>query len=209
MPIRVTHTMGVDEAGRGPLAGPVAVGAVVVPLDFDWSLLPYVGDSKKVSPKRREATVKETVSLMKRGVLAYHVALVDAERIDAVGITVAVREGVTECFRVLDQDPWRVRVLLDGLLKAPESFHMQHTITGGDRTELAIGLASILAKVARDHFMVEAATQYPGYLFEEHKGYGTKNHWKMLRTLGPSPLHRHTFLRNLPTKFKKKHLPRK
>ncbi len=190
---RITHIVGVDEAGRGPLAGPVAVGMVVVPVDFDWGLLLGGGDSKKVSAENRDAIFRRTRALARAGILAYTVSLVGASTIDRIGITKAVALGITRSFRKLAPDPRRTRVLLDGLLRAPEEFTEQETIIKGDAKEKVIGLASICAKVTRDAYMVRVARNYPAYGFDIHKGYGTKMHSDAIRAHGLTKIHRRSF----------------
>ena len=190
---KIAHIAGIDEAGRGPLAGPVAVGMVVVPVDFDWDLLPGVGDSKKVSAENREAIFRHTRALARAGMLSYAVSLVGAKTIDRIGITKAVTLGITRCFQKLTPDPLHTKVLLDGLLHAPEEYLYQETIIKGDAKEKVIGLASICAKVVRDTHMVRVAHDYPHYHFDIHKGYGTKKHIEALTTYGLSPVHRTSF----------------
>jgi ribonuclease HII len=186
--------IGIDEAGRGPLAGPVAVGAVLVPVDFDWSSIPGVGDSKKVAPKNREAIFRCAQELKQQGVLDFGVSLNGAALIDRIGISRAVALGIERALKRLNpHDPQKTSVLLDGLLRAPASYAQQQTIIGGDGKELVIGLASILAKVTRDRYMARIALRHPEYAFESHKGYGTKAHCDAIRTYGLSPLHRRTF----------------
>lgn len=187
------YLAGVDEAGRGPLAGPVAVGVVAIPSGFDWALIPGVGDSKKVSPKNREAIFRRAEELKREEVLTYAVVLVSHRTIDRIGITQAVRVGITHCFTKLALDPERTVVKLDGLLKAPMEYKDQETIIKGDARERVIGLASILAKVTRDRYMVREAGKYPEYGFEIHKGYGTKTHRDALSKHGLSPMHRRSF----------------
>ena len=186
---------GVDEAGRGPLAGPVAVGVALVPPDFDWTLIPGVGDSKKVSPKNRGTIFRRAKELRKAGLLDFHVALVSPSVIDRINIARAVHRGIDICFKRLDPHPLHTTVKLDGLLKAPPAFLMQETIVRGDAKERIIGLASILAKVTRDAFMVRLAREFPEYGFEMHKGYGTKAHCARIRVQGLSSMHRRTFCR--------------
>jgi ribonuclease HII len=188
---------GVDEAGRGPLAGPVSVGVAVVPLDFDWNLLPGVGDSKKVSPRNREIIFKEVQKLKRKGLLNFAVVLVSNTTIDRSNVSKAVRQGIDQCFKKLAPDPKSTSVRLDGLLKAPEAFFMQETIIKGDAKEKVIGLASILAKVTRDRFMVRKASEFPQYGFEIHKGYGTQMHRDAIRRYGVSTLHRASFCKNI------------
>jgi len=188
---------GVDEAGRGPLAGPVAIGVALVPLDFDWSLIPGVGDSKKVNPKNREAVFRRAQKLKKAGLLDFHVALVSERIIDRINIAQSVRKGIETCFKKLNPHPTRTHVKLDGLLTAPPAFRMQETIVKGDAKERVIGLASILAKVTRDTYMVRIARKFPEYGFEVHKGYGTRVHRACIRDKGLSSIHRVTFCRNV------------
>ena len=185
--------VGVDEAGRGPLAGPVAVGIACVPQNFDWKLIPGVGDSKKVSPKNREAIFRTAVKLKKAGVITYAVTLVSASTIDRIGITGAVKLGIERGFKKLALNPKQTVVKLDGLLKAPAEFLNQETIIKGDAKEKVIGLASILAKVTRDRTMVRIARDYPEYDFEIHKGYGTQKHRDIMTKYGLTPIHRRSF----------------
>lgn len=193
--------IGVDEAGRGPLAGPVAVGVALVPVDFSWDLLPGVTDSKVLTHERRVTIAEAAKVLKKSGQLDFQVALVGPGYIDARGIVLAVRKGmqrtlgaVTTRNGVVHEE---VHVRLDGSLHAPPSFMHQETIIKGDAKEKCIGLASILAKVARDRYMVRIAAKYPLYGFEVHKGYGTKAHRACILEHGLSTLHRTTFCRNL------------
>lgn len=193
--------IGVDEAGRGPLAGPVAVGAVLVPRDFPWRLLPGVNDSKQVSAKKREAIFMAAKALQRSGHLDYRVTLVGPSVIDRIGIAPSVRRGVARTVRSLARDNHLacegIEVLLDGALAAPDEFVVQHTIIGGDSKERCIGLASILAKVTRDRFMVRLAARYPEYGFDVHKGYGTSAHRAGIQKHGMSAVHRQTFCTRL------------
>jgi ribonuclease HII len=187
--------VGIDEAGRGALAGPVAVGAVMVPYDFDWDLIPGVGDSKKIAPKNREAIFRRAQELRKEGLLYTAVALIVHTAIDSHGITEAVRRGINKTLLSLDPEPNSTLIKLDGLLTAPDCFKHQETIIRGDATEKEIGLASIMAKVTRDRHIVRIAKKYPHYNFEVHKGYGTSFHRKMIKAHGMSAIHRTTFCR--------------
>ncbi len=191
--MKISHIVGIDEAGRGPLAGPVSVGAVIVPIDFDWDCIPGVGDSKKVSLKNREAIFERARVLQREKVLQTAVALITPKIIDSKGITYAVRSGIERNLKHINPDPQTTKVLLDGLLKAPDDFIFQETIIKGDAKEKVIGLASILAKVTRDRYMISLAKQLPQYAFEVHKGYGTKLHRQCIETHGLSPSHRVTF----------------
>lgn len=186
--------VGVDEAGRGPLAGPVAVGVVKVMADFDIrSAFPGVNDSKKLSEKKRETIYREMEERVRLGDISFCVRFSAAAVIDEIGITKSVREGVYAGVRALAPEPLGIRVLLDGLLHAPPEYE-QETIIKGDALEPAISLASIAAKVERDRLMQVLSLQYPGYGFETHKGYGTKKHYAALRELGVSDIHRRSFL---------------
>jgi ribonuclease HII len=189
--------VGVDEAGRGPLAGPVAVGVAVVPHDFDWNRIPGVGDSKKVSPKNREAIFQQARELQRADVIDFHVALVSHRVIDQINIARAVDRGIATCFKKLALNPHSTTVKLDGLLKAPEAFVNQETIIKGDALERVIGLASILAKVTRDTYMVRISRRFTPYSFDIHKGYGTSMHRAAIRRLGLTEVHRATFCRNI------------
>lgn len=196
--------IGIDEAGRGPLAGPVAVGVVLVPTDFDWSLLPGVGDSKQLSPKKREVLFQQTKNLKRAGHLDFAVSLVAAAVIDTQGIQSAVRQGVekglqTVCQAQLVIKPTDVVVKLDGSLKAPAEYSNQETIIKGDASESVIGLASIMAKVTRDNYMVKLAKrpEYEVYDLATHKGYGTKAHRRAIETYGCTAIHRRTYCKNI------------
>ncbi len=187
--------VGIDEAGRGALAGPVSVGVVLVPKGFDWSLIPGVADSKQVSPKNREAIFRRARELDKAGKLTYTVALVSNTVIDKKGITFAVRQGIERALAQLAPDPRTTFIKLDGLLHAPPQFEHQKTIIKGDVTEKEISLASIMAKVTRDRYMVRLAKRHPAYAFDVHKGYGTLLHRKNIKKHGLGVMHRTTFCR--------------
>lgn len=187
--------LGVDEAGRGPLAGPVAVGVVMVPHDFDIVfMIPGVADSKAISQKKREAVYARTQELVREGVVRYVVQFASAEAIDRDGITAAVRACVWAGVRFLAPEKAGVKVFLDGLLRAPVEYE-QETIVHGDSLKPVISLASIMAKVERDHLMDALAVEYPQYGFEKHKGYGTAAHSAAIRAHGLSDMHRRSFCR--------------
>ena len=186
--------VGIDEAGRGALAGPVAVGAACIPPGFDWSSIPNVRDSKQLSPKAREEVFERVRTLQKEGMLDFKVAMVSAKVIDRIGISRAVSLAIRRILIRLPHAPEELSIRLDGLLKAPAVYHDQETITKGDQLVPAISLASICAKVTRDRYMVRVTKQYPDYGFEVHKGYGTVLHRSKLRTYGLCPLHRRYFI---------------
>jgi ribonuclease HII len=188
------YIVGVDEAGRGPLAGPVSVGIVCVREDFDLlAAFPGLNDSKKLSEKKREvlfSLLEEQVAL---GTVRYIVEMADANDIDQKGIAVCIRALVAQGLEKLLPDPKTGKVYLDGSLHAPPHFE-QETVIGGDSLVPAIMLASIAAKVTRDRLVVELAHRYPQYGFEKHKGYGTKTHMDAIRQFGQCEIHRSSFI---------------
>ena len=183
-----TAVCGVDEAGAGPLAGPVYAGAVILPFGLE---LPYLNDSKQVTPKRRDGLF----DLIREKAIAWSVASVSAEEIDEMDILNARMLAMQRAIDGLV--PPADYALIDGnrdhgsrcaVMTAHE------TIVKGDSRSTSIAAASILAKVSRDRHMEKLAEEYPQYLFDQHKGYGTKLHYAMLDQYGPSPVHRKTFL---------------
>ncbi len=190
------YVVGVDEAGRGPLAGPVSVGIVKVPSNFDWSLIPGVGDSKKVAEKKRAAIFLRTTQLKQAGKLDFSVVLVSATYIDKHGIVSAIKNAMAKAIKELKLSPKDCFIKLDGSLHAPVEF-AQETIIKGDQKELVIGLASILAKVTRDTYICKQDKKFPQYSFAVHKGYGTKLHRDMIAAHGFTPLHRKSYCKNI------------
>ena len=174
---------GVDEAGRGPLAGPVVAAAVI--LD-PARPIPGLDDSKRLSPQRREALDAE----IRARAAGWAIARVDADVIDAINVLEATMLAMREAVARLDPAP--ERVLVDGN-RCPDLPCPARAVVRGDATVAAIGAASILAKVARDREMAEMDRRYPGYGFSRHKGYGTRAHREALLRLGPSPIHRRSF----------------
>ena len=187
------YVIGIDEAGRGPLAGPVSVGAVLVAHDFDWAHIEGVRDSKKLSEKTRERIYERAIEMQEASCLRFAVAMSSATYIDSYGIVPAINRALAEVLTKLGSNPHDTRVLLDGSLKAPTKYIHQETIIRGDDSEPAISLASIMAKVTRDRLMKQLAPQYPSYGFDVHKGYGTLMHRKRIAEHGLSELHRTTF----------------
>jgi ribonuclease HII len=178
---------GADEAGAGPLAGPVYAAAVILPEQFD---LPYLNDSKKVTPKRREVLFDQ----IRQQAVAWAVASVDEGEIDQINILNARMKAMDLAIHQLT--PMPDFALIDG--NRNQGIHITNrTVIHGDSLSASIAAASILAKVSRDRYMLEMAQQYPEYHFEQHKGYGTKLHYEMLRKYGPCPIHRRSFLKNL------------
>lgn len=185
--------IGVDEAGRGPLAGPVSVGAVCIPVGFDFSVLEGAKDSKQMTEKAREVIFLKMQELKKGGVINFVVALSSANTIDTKGIVPAIRIALAGAIGKLEVNPAECKVLLDGGLKAPIEYTNQETIIKGDSKEKVIALASIAAKVLRDRYMAKIAEKYPHYGFEIHKGYGTKKHSEAIKEFGLSEIHRRSF----------------
>ncbi len=184
------HTLvaGVDEVGRGPLAGPVMAGAVILPPDLHTSVpwLQGVNDSKKLTPLQRERAAEE-IHLRALGV---GIGLASSGEIDASGIVAATKLAM---LRAIEALPWRPQHLLIDFLPLEESGLPFSAVIGGDSRCYSIAAASIAAKVARDRMMVEASDLYPGYDFHLHKGYGTQRHLNNLKRLGPCPIHRLSF----------------
>lgn len=178
---------GIDEAGRGPLAGPVCIAIVIMPLDED-SLIEGVNDSKKLSEKKRERLFEE----IKQKAIAYHIEFVDEETIDTLNILNATKLGMMTCINTIDTKP--DVVLIDAV---PINSNVKTvSIIKGDSLSYSIACASILAKVSRDRLMLELDKKYPEYGFAKHKGYGTKVHIEALKTHGKSPCHRDSFIKN-------------
>lgn len=202
--MHMKYVIGVDEAGRGPLAGPVAVGMVAVPEDFDiLKEFPGVADSKKLSGKRREKIFEMLVARAAKGDARYAVEFEGADTIDIEGISIAVRRALSRGVNLLAEKCGHpvsaglltpsVHIQLDGTLRAPPEYEQETIISGDERIPL-ISLASIAAKVLRDRLMVKLAAEYPLYGFEKNKGYGTAAHCYMLKKYGPCNIHRRSFL---------------
>lgn len=194
--------IGVDEAGRGPLAGPVTVGAVAVrrhgmPIIKKLFGKKGIRDSKKMSCTERESLFLELRSLQKRKLVRVGVASCGPALIDSRGITFAVSRALFASVFQLSCNPNHCEILLDGLLHAPAIYKKQKTIIKGDETMPVIALASVVAKVTRDRKMIRLAKKYPGYGFEVHKGYGTRLHITVLKTKGITTIHRHSFIKGL------------
>ncbi len=193
--MKMTYLVGVDEAGRGPLAGPVAVGVVVMPFTLKKALTKHaVKDSKKLSAKERDKWYRFLHRERRLGKINFSTALVSHKIIDERGIVFAVRVGIKKCLSRLNLKPDSCQILLDGSLKAPVKFKNQKTIIRGDETEPIIALASIAAKVRRDRYMIRLAKEYPHYNFEVHKGYGTALHYRQIKKHGLCTIHRLSFL---------------
>ena len=176
---------GVDEAGRGPLAGPVCAAAVILPKGL---VIPGLDDSKKLTDKRR----RELFPIIQENDLAYGIAFATHEEIDQINILQATFLAMERALAQLEIKP--DLALIDGNRQKDFGINVE-TVVKGDSRSANIAAASVLAKVTRDIYMEEMAQQYPQYGFEIHKGYGTKAHYEALRQHGPSPIHRMTFLK--------------
>jgi len=177
---------GIDEAGRGALAGPVVAAAVILPCRIDAPWLDQVKDSKQLSPAKRELLFHNIHQIA----ISIGISLAPPEVIDAQGIIKATRLAMKLAINQLSPPP--ESLLIDYML-LPEVPLPQKGITNGDKLCFSIACASIMAKVARDHLMIELDRTYPGYGLAQHKGYGTEKHLSCLRQLGPSPIHRQSF----------------
>ncbi|MBF8265396.1 MAG: Ribonuclease H [Dehalococcoidia bacterium] len=177
---------GLDEVGRGALAGPVGAGAVILPTNIDISLLDGVRDSKELTPAQRESLSPR----IKKVALAFGIGMVSSEMVDEIGIVEATRRAMAQAIKKLGVSP---EFLLVDALKLPKILLPQKAIIDGDKLSLSIACASIIAKVARDHLMINVEKKYPGYGFARHKGYGTPEHLDCLERFGPCPIHRRTF----------------
>ena len=177
---------GIDEAGRGPLAGPVVAGAVILPKDCE---ILYLNDSKKLSPVKREALYDE---IMEKA-LAVGVGMASPARIDQINILQATYEAMRTAVAKLGVTP---DILLNDAVTIPGIGIRQVPIIKGDAKSVSIAAASIIAKVTRDRLMAEYDRILPGYGFARHKGYGSKEHIEAIQTLGPTPIHRKSFIKN-------------
>ncbi len=188
---------GIDEAGRGPLAGPVVVASVIMPKD---SMIEGVNDSKKVSEKKREVLYEQIIEES----IAYGVGIIDQNEIDRINILNATKEGLTACIKDLEKNLKEKNrgfekpeiILVDALTKIDTDGISYQSIIKGDSKSYSIAAASIIAKVTRDRIMRQWDEVYPVYGFEKHKGYGTKMHIDAIKQYGLCPLHRKTFVKN-------------
>lgn len=196
-PPHITHIVGIDEVGRGPLAGPVTLGACVVHVSLTRKNFKLIKDSKKLTSQSREVWYQKMLELQKEGKINFALASISPKQIDTKGLSWAIKTALERSIEVLNLNPKTTMVLLDGGLKAPKIFKYQKTIIKGDEKEFSISLASIAAKVTRDREMTKLAKKYPVYGFEVHKGYGTLKHRAAIKKHGPSKIHRMSFLRSL------------
>lgn len=183
----IKYICGIDEAGRGPLAGPVVVGAVILP---ENSFIEGVNDSKKVSEKKRE----KLYDLITEEAIAYSVGIVDQKTIDEINILNATKLGVKRALEGLSQKP---EIIMVDALNNMDTLGIPYiSVVKGDAKNYCIAAASIIAKVTRDRMMREWDEVYPIYGFSKHKGYGTAEHIRIIKENGPCPLHRKSFIKN-------------
>ena len=217
----VKYIVGIDEVGRGPIAGPVAVCAFVIKDELlftpaEGKKLPKLKDSKKLTKKQREIWFSHLRGAKENGLCDYSVSFVSSDNIDKFGIAKCIQKALNKSLEeVTSQEilfarssdeggrgarpsqkvfPASFRIFLDGGLKAPEEYIFQETIIRGDELHPAISLASIIAKVSRDRVMANYAKEYPEHGFDRHVGYGTKAHYEAIKKYGQTPIHRKTFI---------------
>lgn len=181
-----TYICGIDEVGRGPLAGPVVAGAVILPKDCD---ILYLNDSKQLSEKKRE----ELYEIIMEKAVSTGLGFVSPERIDEINILQATYEAMREAIGALSQAP---DLLLNDAVTIPQVAVRQIPIIKGDAKSISIAAASIIAKVTRDRLMVQYDSMFPEYGFAGNKGYGAQVHLDALRKFGPTPIHRRSFIKN-------------
>ncbi len=186
-----TYIIGIDEVGRGPLAGPVAVGAVAIKKHL-LRKFSTIKESKQLTVSKREAW-SDIIHTHQGNDLRIAVCVVSAKEIDRIGIAPAIKKALSGALRKLAVDPQDCKVLLDGGLTAPPQYLDQKTIIRGDASQTVIAMASVIAKVKRDALMIQLASAYPVYGFEQHKGYGTRAHMEALMRHGLSDQHRASF----------------
>ncbi len=189
--------VGIDEVGRGPIAGPVGVGVFAIDEVYYRELTKKrffkgIRDSKALTPEAREKWISK-IHELNSSAISWTVYLGSSKQVDKKGVANVIREGIAHGLQVVEASP-ADKILLDGGIRAPKEFSQQKTIIKGDEKEVVIALASIFAKVTRDEYMIKLSKKYKSYAFEEHKGYGTKKHYKALKMLGITPEHRLTFL---------------
>lgn len=187
------YVIGIDEAGRGPLAGPLAIGFVAVPSNL-LENLPKIKDSKKLSYEKREKFFNSLKNRNFHPKIFFQTAFVTEKTIDNIGLTQATRRAIGRGLKRFNINKNDMSILLDGALFAPKTYTRQETIIRGDENVPIIAMASIVAKVRRDRKMIRYAKRYPEYSFEEHKGYGTEKHRRAIKKHGICDIHRRSFL---------------
>jgi len=196
---KIKFLIGIDEAGRGALAGPVAVGFLAWPtvgekLGKVFGDYPVGRDSKKLSAKQRDYWFLQIKKRAEKRGAFFGTSLISHKIIDDKGINFAIRQGIKKCLEKVPASGQEVAVLLDGGLHAPTEYSNQQTIIKGDEKELIISLASIVAKVLRDREMIKLSKKYPNHYLHQHKGYGTRLHYQKIVEFGALVIHRRTYL---------------
>ncbi len=190
--------VGIDEVGRGPLAGPVYVCAAAMPLArYRRARFEGLRDSKRMNAKERAYWHRKAGDMKKQGTLRFALSSRSAAAIDARGISACIKSCIASALRRLHIEPSKCVVLLDGSLRAPEAFVSQQTIVRGDSSEKIISLAAVIAKVERDRLMTRLHRAHPHFCWDENKGYGTKKHCSALCEAGSTVFHRKTFISKL------------
>lgn len=195
---KLKYIIGIDEVGRGPLAGPVTVCAFAI-LEKNLKFLEKVNakDSKVLSEKRRKIVVSDLKKLAQENLCTYQIVSVSSKIIDTKGLTYAISHAIEKALAKLDISPDNADIYLDGGLTAPKTFLKQQTIIKGDGLIPVISCASVLAKVHRDGLMDTYDKKFPGYGFINNKGYGTQEHYRAIKKLGITRIHRRLFLRSI------------
>jgi ribonuclease HII len=194
----IKYIVGVDEVGRGPLAGPITFCALKLPIDFvAKGFGRKIKDSKLLPPKKRKEIFQKIEKLKKKNIIKYALHSCSNEEIDTIGLGKVVKICIANALEKLKLNPEESYVLLDGGIKAPKEYKNQKTIIGGDAKVRAISFASIVAKIWRDNKMISLSKRYPKYQFHKHKGYATDLHCDLIREHGLSSLHRKSFCKNI------------
>lgn len=196
------YIVGIDEVGRGPLAGPVVLGFVKISVDHHDEVISILkqrdlNDSKKVSAQKRRVIFDMVKDFVDTYDITFCTTRAYAQTIDSRGLSDAITQCIRRGLKRLECCPKQTMVFLDGALRAPSTFQNQETVIKGDQKIPTISLASIIAKVTRDNYMEGISAQYPQYGFENHKGYGTTEHCKNIRKHGLSPAHRKSFCKKM------------
>jgi len=196
------YLIGIDEVGRGPLAGPVTIGTVLIEKSKATKILNRLKklglkDSKKLNHKKRELLFKEVFLLKKEGIIESNTTSLSAQNIDEIGISKCLKKAIVTSLQKFKKIPEECDVKLDGSLYAPVKYPNQETIIKGDDKELIIAIASVIAKITRDRKMIKLSKVYPEYGFEVHKGYGTLMHRNNIKKHGVCELHRRSYCRNI------------
>lgn len=200
--MRHEYIIGIDEVGRGSIAGPLCVGACLVRsknTSVFQRTLARIKDSKQLSPLKRAEWFRTVAKAAKEGECEWRTVFISAKVIDKKGLSFCLRMAIARVLQKLEVVPRASLVLLDGGIRAPRVFPFQQTIIRGDEKVPLIAAASIMAKVERDCYMVRLAKRYPQYGFDSHKGYGTGKHYAALKRHGVCPVHRQSFLKKLIT----------